>query len=509
MTSAAQQRIEPSAGAGLSAAGEIFLAFAVSVALLVPCVWQDHVYAGDLSSHVYTAWLTGEIERGAVPDLKLVHPWTNVVCDWALQTLMAHVGPAWAERIVTGIAVLIFFWGAFNLIKVVIGRRSWLMTPALGMLAYGLVFQLGFLNFYLATGVCLWVAGLLWQPTWLRATIAVPLVVLALRAHAMPVVWVAAVLAYVHLVRRIPSKLRPAMLLVGLAALFTLQALVMKFVPYRWSFQAVSLGALLGLTGTEQLWLYGAKYLIVAAGVALIWSVLFLERLDQGGMLADPLVHIWILNVCAYALLPDSIQLPQYQHVLAYIPQRLSLFSAVILCAVVGGAHYGRGTTRFSAAIATMFFTFLYLDNRAFSQIENQVKALVETVPPGSRVVAEIGDSNSRLSPLLHVADRACIGRCFSYANYEPATAQFRIRVQGPNPVIAPTMQIVQEIEEGRHTVTQGEAPIYSVCQSTEASHPLVMRRVEVGEKTCSFSLPISPTLWMSPDASAAVSAKE
>jgi len=50
--------------------------------------------------------------------------------------------------VVPGAAVLIFFWGAFSLINVTgPDEKSWLFAPTLGMLAYGLVFELGFMNF--------------------------------------------------------------------------------------------------------------------------------------------------------------------------------------------------------------------------------------------------------------------------------------------------------------------------------------------------------------------------
>src|SRR5262249_44384017 len=149
-----------------------------------------------------------------------------------------------------------------------------------------------FLNFYLSTGLCLWAISLLWRPTLGKALISVPLIVLAMLAHALPVAWMGAALAYVHASRRIPAKLRLAMLLAGAAAILAVQVAIVRFLPVRWSFPGVSLNGLFGLTGAEQLWLFGGKYLVVAIGIAIIWCVLFLERLDQRGMLADPMVHL-------------------------------------------------------------------------------------------------------------------------------------------------------------------------------------------------------------------------
>src|SRR5579863_3193704 len=90
---------------------ETLLIIGISIALLVPCVWQDQIEAGDLASHIYNAWLASQIKSGAAPGLYLAHPWTNVLCDWAFEYLLGQVGEVRAERIVAQAAVLIFFWG--------------------------------------------------------------------------------------------------------------------------------------------------------------------------------------------------------------------------------------------------------------------------------------------------------------------------------------------------------------------------------------------------------------
>ena len=481
--------------APISRLTEICLAFAVTFALLVPCVWQEHIQAGDLSSHVYNAWLATEIKNGDAPGLYIAHPLTNVLCDWLLEALLSRGGARFAERTVCGAAVLVFFWGAFYMITSVTKRRPWLLAPCLAMLAYGLVFTVGFLNFYVSTGICLWIIGLLWNPSRTRVMLSLPLVVFALLAHAMPVVWAGFVILYVTVVRRFPSKMRLIVLAATLTTIVAAQLVVMRTFPYRWSLdQVASFLGVMGLTGTDQFFLSGFKYLIVVVGIGVIWCALFLVRLDQGGMMDDPLVHLWILQMAAYILTPLAIQLPQYQHVFSYIPERLSLFTAVVFCAMVGGARYGRGITRFSALVATIFFTFVFLDGWALNAIERTVTDLAETLPPGQRLVAAITDSNNRLNPLLHVADRVCIGRCFSYADYEPASGQFRVRPYDPNPVVAANMDIVQEMEEGHHVVTAQEAPLYSVC---DCGGTLCMRRLEAGETTCGFSLPVSVTLTL------------
>src|SRR5512142_1088674 len=105
---------------------EVLMVVAISVALLIPCVWQKRIQAGDLSSHLYNAWLAGQIQRGAVKGLTVIPLWTNVLSDWVLERLVYSAGPVAAERIVAGSAVLIFFWGAFLAVGAAAGRKPWL-----------------------------------------------------------------------------------------------------------------------------------------------------------------------------------------------------------------------------------------------------------------------------------------------------------------------------------------------------------------------------------------------
>ena len=45
----------------------------VSILALAPVFWQPRVQAGDLSSHIYNAWLTQLIETGRTQGLVSIH----------------------------------------------------------------------------------------------------------------------------------------------------------------------------------------------------------------------------------------------------------------------------------------------------------------------------------------------------------------------------------------------------------------------------------------------------
>src|SRR5579863_9627430 len=106
--------------------------------LVVSCFWQSRIQAGDLSSHLYNAWLATLIVQGKAPGLWIEHRSNNVLCDVALQWLLQHGGPGPAQQILVSAAVLIFGWGALVFISAISGRKNWwLSLPWVWMLAYG------------------------------------------------------------------------------------------------------------------------------------------------------------------------------------------------------------------------------------------------------------------------------------------------------------------------------------------------------------------------------------
>src|SRR3954453_18495675 len=175
---------------------------AMSVLLLAPVYWQPRVQAGDLSSHIYNAWLAQLIENGRTQGLVIVSQTTNILFDLMLGGLFRLFGAELAQRISVSIAVLVFVWGAFRFVGVVGGQRAWHLLPCIAMLAYGWVFHMGFFNFYLSMGLCFWVLSLTWEWTRRGIALAVPIFLLAYVAHALPVVWSAGLLVYQYLAAR-------------------------------------------------------------------------------------------------------------------------------------------------------------------------------------------------------------------------------------------------------------------------------------------------------------------
>src|SRR5205809_2530622 len=109
----------------------------LSMLVLLPVYWQPRVQAGDLSSHIYNAWLAQLIETGQTQGMVVVKQTTNILFDLMLSTLFPLVGAELAQRIAVSIAVLTFVWGAFRFVGAVAGKRPWHLLPCIAMLAYG------------------------------------------------------------------------------------------------------------------------------------------------------------------------------------------------------------------------------------------------------------------------------------------------------------------------------------------------------------------------------------
>lgn len=433
----------------------------ISLALLVPCFWQPRIQAGDLSSHIYNAWLAQLIENGQAGGLMIVRQSTNILFDLFLGGLFRLAGPEWAQRAAVSATVLIFVWGAFAFISAAAGRRAWHLIPVVAMLAYGWVFHMGFFNFYLSMGLCFWALALAWNFQSGRAALAAALLLLAYTAHALPVVWTGGLIAYVWIASRVSLQARSRLMVASLLLMVAAHAAVSQRLLSEWSLKQISLA-----TGADQVWVFDGKYYFILTGLLLIWGSLFLELLRGRGkrevVFSIPF-QLSVLSAAAVFILPTTVALPGFNHALVFIGERMSLGVGICMCAMLGVAE-ARAAQRYGLILlAAVFFVFLFRDERALNSFEDRMDGIVAQLPPGQRVVSPIIDPGLRVNALAHMVDRACMGRCFSYANYEPSTAQFRIRAMEVNPVVAEQYSDAWELQTGRHVVKDRELPLFRI----------------------------------------------
>jgi hypothetical protein len=452
----------------------------VSLLLLAPCYWQQRVQAGDLSSHIYNAWLSQLIESGHLQGLQIVGQTTNVLFDLILGGLFKVFGPEAAQRISVSLSVLIFIWGAFAFAGVVSGRRPWQILPCIAMLAYGWVFHMGFFNFYLSLGFCFWALALLWKPDSRRIAAAIPILALAYVAHALPVVWVAGLVTYLTVGRRLTEKARVYLMAGSLTAMLLLNAVLARTLITKWFADQIKL-----TTGLDQVSVFDGKYEGILFGLLFVWTLMFLHLIqlnDARKVFLSMPFQLCAISAAAVFILPTSILIPGYRHTLAFIAERMSLGVGICFCALLAGVRPRRFERGAMIAITVIFFAFLYRDERALNSFEDRMQDTVAKLPPGQRVISAIDDPGLRANALVHVIDRACVGRCYSYANYEPSTAQFRIRATAVNPYIAYTYVDSWLMQQGMYVVKDRDLPLYQV--DLDANGQMTVKSLRAGERS-------------------------
>jgi len=434
----------------------------VSILLLVPCFWQSRLQAGDLSSHIYNAWLAKLIEYGRMPGLTIASQTTNVLFDLMLSGLYSLLGPEAAQRIAVSIAVLVFVWGAFAFVSKVAGRRPWHLLICIAMLAYGWVFHMGFFNFYLSLGLCFWVLALAWDPIPLRLGLCLPLLAAAYLAHALPVGWTACLLLYLWLTRNLAPRWRFLVTGGSLAAMLLVHWIVASNVITRWKpYQIVS------STGLDQVWVFDPKYHLVVMALLLIWGGLLVGLLRRSGVrqvASTPIFHICVISAMGVFVMPGTVMIPGFRHALVYIAERMSLGVGICVLALLGTAARPRALGRYAPlAAALIFFAFLFHDERALNSFEDGMQDAVARLEPGQRVVGGVEDPSLHTFAVTHMIDRVCLGRCFSYGNYEPSTAQFRVRATAANPYVAFRYDDSVAIQRGLYIPQPADLPLYKL----------------------------------------------
>jgi hypothetical protein len=81
-----------------------------------------------------------------------------------------------------------------------------------------------------------------------------------------------------------------------------------------------------------------------------------------------------------------------------------------------------------------------------------------------------------------HFVDRACIGQCYSYGNYEPSSGQFRVRASPGNGIAIANFADTDAIESGTYVVQPQDLPMFQIFQCNTNMIELCMRELVAGE---------------------------
>src|SRR5579864_1139758 len=168
----------------------------------------------------------------------------------------------------------------------------------------------------------------------------------------------------------------------------------------------------------------------------------------------------------------------------------MSLEVGVCGCALLGQIAPGNKQKTATVILMGLFFSFLYVDMRALGHVESLMEQSVALMPPGARVISALCDERRDVNLLAHALDRVCIGRCFSYANYEASTGQFRIRPLPDNPVVVDEYRESGELQEGTYVVKPVDEPLYQIYLRGRYLDTRLLKAGDVTGKTCFESTP-------------------
>ena len=95
---------------------------------------------------------------------------------------------------------------------------------------------------------------------------------------------------------------------------------------------------------------------------------------------------------------------------------------------------------------------------------------------------------------VVHMIDRACVGRCFSYANYEASTAQFRIRAVAENPYVTSRYRDSWAMQAGKYVVQDRDLPLLQLV--LDSGGRMVVRSLKAGVPCGGTPLKAIPDLF-------------
>ena len=197
-------------------------------------------------------------------------------------------------------------------------------------------------------------------------------------------------------------------------------------------------------------------------------------------------VELYLLSVIAIKCLPENVRFRGDSAWAGLLGSRLTLITAMLGVLLLACVPVRRWHLLGSCAIAAAFFAFVYADTGKLDRMEANARELLTELPAGQRIVAVAKPpAGWRIPFVYHSIERACIGHCFSYGNYEPSSAQFRVRaVPGSSFVVSSNFK-AQAIVRGNYVVQQSDLPLVSIYQCDAADWTrLCATELRVGSKT-------------------------
>lgn len=292
--------------------------------------------------------------------------------------------------------------------------------------------------------------------------------------------WVIGIGLYLLLGRQLPVKTRPTLLLAGIAALVAIRLFISHRAQQEWM-----LSQMFTITGADQVFLFDRKYLVVLAAVLVLWAALFRRMRQVTGLLPESLSmvgQITVLTALGFLILPNRVRFGPFVGGISYIGERMSLATATLIVAFLAMVPAKRWHAIAGLLTAAVFFGFLFVDDRSANRLEDRLTTIVNQLPAGQKVIFAPAPRAVRIESFTHLLERACIGRCYAYADYEPASHEFRVRVNGLTPYVVPTYADSYSMQMGTYVVQRRDLPVYAITQCAPHDPNYCIRSLHEGE---------------------------
>jgi hypothetical protein len=428
------------------------------------------------------------VEQGNAPGLYLATQWQNVLFDLLLSCTCKAFGFALGEKLAVSFCVQIFFWGVFALLRSATKRPPWLLIPLVAMMTHGYVFHMGFMNYYLSLGLASLALALLWNGKGKGIVGAVALAPFVMLAHPLGIVWLAGVAVYRFAWLRFSGWLRlslPALTAVGLAGVRWYLVHYPQYQAdwadppfYQWN-------------GSDQFRVFGESYDYLSWTVALIALILVAFEVFRYWRDVDfwnerrLLVELYLVSFCAAILLPEDLRPDPAGSWIGGLATRLTLICTIFAVCFLASLKPRVLHLLAFGATAAVFFYMVHRDTDVLDRMEQSVESITLQLPFGTRVASTIYSPPGYRTQFEHLVDRACIGHCFLYSNYEPPTLKFRVRVvKEGSRIVASTVDESEDLQSGNYDVEDGDLPLKQIyqCDATDLTQ-LCIRDLKSGER--------------------------
>jgi hypothetical protein len=328
------------------------------------------------------------------------------------------------------------------------------------MISYGAIFHWGFLNFYLSVGFSLFALAIIVGGTCGELLLVPIFLALCALAHPMGAACLMFLGSYATALRWVPAKYHFAITASVVVVAFAARAyLVRHFGVLQREITAY------WLLGADQLIVFGHRYLWFGVVILALCAVCILIALRT-----QPLAGIspWLQFYLAIALVvyaaPGGLFSDASLGMMGYLPDRGSLYSAVALATLVACCRPRMWFPICCGIVGVVFFVAIYRDTGLLDRRDARVAELVKQYT-GRRIISMIPPIPGSRIHEDHSLDRACIGHCYSYNNYEPSTYQFQLRANPGNRVVMVDQDALDSIKDGDYVVKPSDVPLYEVYQ--------------------------------------------